>query len=193
VGGAATDLALNVHVEVEGAANAAGVVQAAKVEFENEPNAHVLAQVDAVDATAGTVKVLGVTVKVPAMTRFEDKSSVKVGNFSLADVHTGDWIDVRFSAASTGNVAQRLERRDPASAVQIAGSVDTATEPNLTILAVKVATTTATQLKGAQGATVTSAVFFTGLAGKPAAVTGSWDGTTLTATRASLGGDHSAD
>jgi hypothetical protein len=192
-GGVVGDLALNVHVEVAGSANAAGVIQATKVEFEHEPNAHVLAQVDAVDASAGTVKVLGITFTINAMTRFEDKSPAKVGNFSLADLHTQDWIDVRGATASSGIAATRLERRNPASAVQLSGAVDSATEPNLTVLGVKVATTATTQFKGTGGGTVTSTVFFTSLAGHAASVSGSWDGTTLAAAMAALGEDHSAD
>lgn len=190
-GGVAGDLALNVHVEVEGAANAAGVVQATRVEFEHEADTRLFAQVDAVDATAGTVKLLGVTIKVNGMTRFEDKSQARVGNFSLADVHTGDWLDLRGVAAASGVTASRIERRDPASSVTLAGKVDTATDPNFTILAVKVATTSNTQFRNGT-TTITSTVFFTGLVGKGVQATGAWDGTTLTASKAELGEDSAS-
>jgi hypothetical protein len=193
-GGSATDLALNVRVEVEGTVDAAGLLTAAKVRIERPADVRIVAQVDAVDATAGNVTMLGVKVSVTALTRFEDHSAAKVNTFSLADVHTGDWLEVRGGESPAGSnavVAARLERRDNGPAVLLAGVVKTATAPAFTILSVNVATTPTTQLFDAKGNTATATDFFTGLVGKTALGLGTWDGTTLTATKAMLGGgDH---
>lgn len=195
-GGAATDLALNVRVEVEGAVDSTGVLAATKVRIERASDTRIVAQADAVDATAGTVRVLGIQVSVTAMTRFEDHSADNVNTFSVADIHTGDWLEIRGTenpAGSNAVVAMRLERRSAQSNVLLTGVVKTAAQPALTILSVAVATTPTTQFGDASGATITADAFFTGITGKLATVLGSWDGTTLTASKASLGNGESED
>jgi hypothetical protein len=190
-GGTATDLALNVRVEAEGVVNSTAVLVATKVRIERSADTRIVAQADTVDATAGTVTVLGVQVRVTAMTRFEDHSSANVSTFSVADIHAGDWLEIRGSESPAGSnavVASRLERRNAQGHVLLAGVVKTTTQPALTILSVAVATTPTTQFIDASGAAVTAEAFFAGLAGKVAAVLGTWDGTTLTASRVSLGG-----
>ncbi len=202
-GGTTTDLGLNLRVEVEGAVDAAGVLAATKVEVERASSAMIVAQADAVDAVAGTVTALGLTISVNPMTRFEDHSSAKISTFSLADVHTGDWVVVRGAETPAGSnalLAARFERRDAQARVLLSGVVKAATAPALTILAVNVATTPATVFGGSSGGTdgsgssgnsggsVTAATFFSGLVGGTATIGGTWDGTTLTALSASLGG-----
>lgn len=191
-GGTAADLALNAHVEVEGTVDATGLLTATKVRIGHAASVRMLAQVDAVDATGGTVKLLGITVGVSAMTRFEDHSAANVENFSLADVHTGDWLEVRGQETPAGSnavLASRLERHDAAPAVVLGGAVKSATAPNFTILSVTVATTPTTLFRDASGNSTTDTTFFTGLTGQNAVAVGSWDGTTLTAAKAALGGD----
>src|SRR6185437_8541904 len=147
-GGVASDLALSVRVEVEGTTDSTGLLTATKVEIQPKPQVRVFAQVDAVDATAGTVTMLGMTISVNAMTRFEDHGSQKVDTFSLANVHTGDWLEVRGTEASAGSTsvtATRVDRRQPQSQVMLSGLVSSATAPNFMILATNVATTSATQ------------------------------------------------
>ena len=189
-GGVATDLALNVRVEVEGTADSAGVLAATKVRIERAANIRLVAQADAVDAAGGTVTVLGVKVSVTAMTHLEDRSASHVDTFGVTDIHTGDWLEIRGGESPAGSnavVASRLERRDAQSAVLLAGPVKSATQPALTILSVPVATTTATRFFDATGAASTVDAFFTGIVGKVAVIMGAWDGTTLTAATAALG------
>jgi hypothetical protein len=189
-GGTVADLALNVRVEAEGAVDATGVVAATKVRIERSADTRIVAQVDAADASVGTVTMLGVTVSVTAMTRFEDHSAANLSTFSLADVHTGDWLEIRGSESPAGSnavVAKRLERRNTQANVLLAGVVKTAAASALTILSVNVATTPATVFSDAKGSPTTADLFFNGLVGKVAAAIGSWDGTTLTAAQAALG------
>src|SRR4029077_3456702 len=89
-GGTAADLALNAHVEVEGSVESSGVTQAQKVHIQPAANVRLTAQVDAVDAGAGTVSMLGIQISVDDMTRFDDHGSQQSSGFSLADVHVGD-------------------------------------------------------------------------------------------------------
>ena len=192
-GGAAGDLALNVRVEVEGAIDSAGVLAATKVSLERSADSTVLAQADAVDPVAGTVTALGIQITVNAMTRFEDRSSQHVDTFSLANVHTGDWVEVRGSESPAGSnaiLAARFERRDAQSSARIGGVVKTAAPPALTILSVSIATTPSTHFNDASNSSTSAAAFFTGLVGRRATVVGSWNGTVFTAQDASLGHDE---
>ncbi|MFM2290146.1 MAG: hypothetical protein RL684_3289 [Pseudomonadota bacterium] len=190
-GGTAADLALDVRVEAEGSVDASGTLVAARLKMEREADTRLLAQVDAVDATAGTVTLLGVTVSVTAMTRFEDHGPMHVNTFSLADVHNGDWLEVRGMESPAGSnavVAERLERREAAGAVLLAGVVEAAAEPQFMLLAVPVDTLPTTVFTDSQGHSTDAATFFAGLVGQPVLVTGSWNGSSLTATAASLAG-----
>jgi hypothetical protein len=191
-GGASTDLALNVRVEVEGTVNASGVLEATKVRIHlmSASATRLLGQAEMVDTTTGTVTVLGITVGITGMTHFEDDGSESSSAFSLSDVHTGDWLDIRGSESPAGSnkvVATSVERVEAQSSVRLAGTVKTATQPNFTILSVNVSTTPTTQFRDASNAPTTAAAFFMNLVGQIAAVRGTWDGTTLTAQQASLG------
>jgi hypothetical protein len=193
-GGAAADLALDLAVEVEGTLNTAGVLVAKRVTFEKAADASLLAQVDAINAGAGTVTALGTTISVNALTRFEDHGSNHVNTFSLADVHTGDWIQVRGSetpVASGALLAARFERVESKSAVRLSGFVRVATAPMLTILSTSVATTGTTSFTDSGGHPSNASAFFGALPGKVVSVTGSWDGATLTANGASLASSDS--
>jgi hypothetical protein len=191
-GGVITDLALNVRVEAEGTVNASGVLEATKVRIHlmSASATRLLGQADKVDTTAGTVTVLGITVSVTAMTHFEDDGSESISTFSLSDVHTGDWLDIRGSESPAGSnkvVATSIKRAEAQSSVRLAGTVKTAMQPSFTILSVNVSTTPTTLFRDASHASATASAFFMNLVGQIAAVRGTWDGTTLTAQQASLG------
>ena len=190
-GGTAADLGLNVSVEVEGALDAAGVLAATRVRIEKSATATLVAQVDSVDAANGVVHALGATVTVDGLTRFEDHGPQKVNTFSLADLHSGDWIEVRGTENPAGTLlAARFERQEARSSVKLAGAVHTVAQPAMTILAATVATTNATTFTDATGHSTSASAFFAVLPGPIVSVTGSWDGTTLTASSASLAGDE---
>jgi hypothetical protein len=195
-GGAGSDLALNVHVEAEGTVDASGTLQATtiRIQLKSASATHLVGQADAVDTTAGTVTMLGVTVGVSGMTHFEDHGPQHVNTFSVADVHSGDWLDIRGSESAAGSsqvLATRFERIEQQPGVRLAGFVKSAAQPNFTILSVNVATTSTTQLKDRSGSMMSASSFFTNLVGQIGAVIGTWDGTILTAQQASLGeGDN---
>ena len=187
-GGAAGDLALNVSVEVEGTLDAAGTIAATKVEIRRPADARITGQVDSVDAANGKVVVLGIQITVDSMTRFEDHGSGKVDTFSLADVHTGDWLEVRGQAASasgTALAAARVDRVQAQSNVELMGVVASAAQPNFKILSRTVATTSATHFNHG----LTAATFFANPVGKTVSVKGSWNGTVLSADDVQIGDD----
>jgi hypothetical protein len=188
-GGAASNLALNVSVEVEGSVNSAGVLLATKVEIRQPADVRLLAQVDAIDVKNGTIGLLGIQVSVNYLTRFEDHGSQRLATFKLADIQVGDWLEVRGAASSSNSgsvAAMRIDRRQPQSAVQLMGPVDNVERPSFVILTTHVTTTNSTQFNNG----LTADRFFAGtLVGKIASVMGYWDGTTLTAVQVSLGDD----
>jgi len=69
-----SDLGLDLQVEVEGEFNADGVLIAEEVECESESEFEIEGRVEAVDAEAGTITVLGVTIFADQSTRFDDRS-----------------------------------------------------------------------------------------------------------------------
>lgn len=187
-GGTAGDLALNVMVEAEGPIDASGVMAATKIELRKQADTRVVGQVDSVDAISGTVVVMGIQVAVDAMTRFEDHTSQNINTFSVSDVHSGDWLEIRgrqTSAGANAIEALRIDRTDAQPAVSLTGTVASTAQPIFIILATSVATTNSTQFGNGLDATT----FFASVAGQMASVQGSWNGTTLTATQVSLGGD----
>jgi hypothetical protein len=191
VGGASTDLALNVRVEAEGKVNASGVLEAARVriQLKSASLVHIVGPADKVDPTAGTVTVLGITISLADMTHVEDDGSMHVSTFKLADVHTGDWLDIRGGESPAGSnhvVATRLRRVNALPGVLLAGIVKTATQPKFTILSVNIDATTATFADGWHGP-ISATTFFTNLVGQRAVVIGTWNGTILTAKLAALG------
>jgi hypothetical protein len=151
--GSALDLALNLKVEVEGTPNASGVLVARKVSIRRAGNIRVTSQVDSVDAAAGTLVVLGITIKVDAMTRLEDKSDEDDESFSLADIRVGDFVEVRGAEfpASSGQLLARSIVQGPVSAVAA---------PNLTIFGVTVQTGAGTEFEDRADNSISSDTFF---------------------------------
>jgi hypothetical protein len=188
-GGTASDLALNVNVEVEGSVNSNGVLLATKVEIRRAADVRLTAQVDAADAKNGTIELLGIQVSVTYLTRYEDHGSQRLATFKLADIQVGDWLEVRGTASSSSSgsiTATRIDRRQAQSSVQLMGPVDKAEQPDFTILTTHVTTTYSTQFNHG----LTAHTFFTeALVGKIASVTGTWDGSILTATQVNIGDD----
>jgi len=182
-GGALTDLALNVQVEVRGALNASGVLVADSISIDHVA---VMALAGAVSAvTATTLTVLGVTVTVDGNTRFEDKSSAQVQMFTLSSINVGDTVLVRGyeSPAGSGTVlAVRLERLPPSTTALVRGPFTATTAPQFKILGLVVDTSNATFSAEQTHHTETSAQFFAAAPGQIVAATGTFAGSVLMAT-----------
>jgi hypothetical protein len=162
-GGAAADLGLNVKVEVEGALNAAGTLVATKVDIRRSSAVRITAVVDRVDAAASSFVVLGITVKVDALTRIEDKSSRQTRPFRIADLAAGDYVEVRgveLPAGSGEVLATLLERDDLDTETELQGFVQAIASPSFTILGVTVGTNASTQFRDVSDAPLSSAQFF---------------------------------
>lgn len=188
-GGAASDLALNLRVEVEGTVDANGVLDAAKVHIAQPAEDRLVGQVESVAAGSATLVVLGIQITVDGMTRLEDHGPTKLETFSLADVRSGDWLEIRGGVSGAGSAsltATRVDRLQPQANVSLTGAVASVAQPNFTILTTTIATTPATQFANGLNATT----FFASTAGKIVSVRGSWDGATLTAQSVQVGDEE---
>jgi Domain of unknown function (DUF5666) len=186
--GTAANLALNVKVEVEGSLNSTNVLVADVVSFHRNGGVELQSTVTAMDATAGTLTVLGVPITVTSTTRFEDKSSANVEKFSLSNISVGDTVDVRGFESPAGSgklVASRLEREPASMEVEVDGSFAAGTSPQFTVFGITVNASSAT-LRGAGGATLTLADFLTQAVGHSVKVSGQLSGTIVTASEARI-------
>ncbi len=187
VGGAATDLALDVKVEAEGRVDASGVLVAVKVAFKRASSVRVTAPVEAVDVVAGTLRALGLTIAIDANTRKEDHESDDQF-FSLESLRVGDWVEVQGypdPSASGRVIATRLEREDPEDEVELRGRAEELQSPRFRILGTSIETTPATEFED-EDVRIDTATFFARAAGQVVEVDGQWNGTSLTARNAEI-------
>jgi len=186
--GTAADLALNVKVEVEGSLDSSNVLVADVVSFDRNGGVELQSTVTAVDATAGTLTVLGVQITVTSTTRFEDKSSAQVEMFSLSNISVGDTVDVHGFESPAGSgklVATRLDREPASTEVEVSAPFAAGTSPQFSVFGITVDGSSAT-LRDASGATLTLADFLTQAAGHSVEVSGQLSGMIVTASEARI-------
>jgi hypothetical protein len=165
--GAPGNLANNIRVEVEGQISG-GVLVAAKVKFEEKSNdVRITAQVTAKSATASTLTVFGapgVSVTTDLSTIFQDKSSLQLRIFGLADIQANDWLEIEAAKDSVNSVvATKVVRIDaPSNNVAILqGPADSRTAlPDIFILGVDGRTQATTSFQDASGGPLIQATFF---------------------------------
>ena len=166
-GGDATDLGLNIKVEVEGDVNSGGVLVATKVDIRRAKAVRTTANVDSVNAAGNSLVMLGITVSVDALTRLEDKSDADVRPLTLADINAGDYVEVRggeFPAGSGAILATILEREDADPDTILQGFVETISDPSFTILGVTIETGGGTVFRDVDDSIMSSTDFFNQLA-----------------------------
>jgi hypothetical protein len=166
-GGGPVDLALNVKVEVEGDLNSNNVLVADKVDIRRANDLRVTALVDE-DAVGDTIMLLGITVRVDALTRIEDKTDAEVPASDLLGVITAnDYVEARGGADPSGAadiLASLLEREDPPDVLgedtELRGFVDTLADPSLTVAGVTIDTNAQTVFRNIDDSVMTAADFF---------------------------------
>ncbi len=113
-------LAAGVSIELEGTANASGVIVAEEIEFLDDALVRVEGVVTDVDVTAGTVTALGVTFEVRASTELEDDEG-DVEPFTLANLMNGDYVEIRGFPSGSAVVAVELERESADTEAKLRG------------------------------------------------------------------------
>lgn len=162
-GGVASDLGINIKVEAEGDIDANGILVATKIDIRRAKAVRMVANADSVDAASSSLVVLGITIEVDALTRFEDKSDADVDPLTLADINAGDYLEIRgdeFPAGSGTILATIFEREDPDTETVLQGFVETIAEPGYTLLGVTVQTSGATVFRDANDNVISSTSFF---------------------------------
>jgi Domain of unknown function (DUF5666) len=165
-GGVAADLGLNIKVEVEGIIDANGLLVATKVDIRPSKAVRASAVVDSVDAPAGTVVVLGITVTTDALTRFEDKSSMDVDPLTIDAITAGNFVEIRGDEfpAGSGQIRATIFEREDVDDTELQGFVETITDPSFTILGVTIETNGTTVFRDENDAVISSTDFFARLA-----------------------------
>ena len=138
--GTVSGIAEGVQVEVEGALNNNGELLADKISFHEATETEAQATINAVDSTAGTLTLMGLTVKVNTSTLFKDNGSNPVRFFGLDDLVAGvDRVELSFYKDDvTGDlVAVKLKRED-GSSDQLNGTVESLGSGTITVAGVSV-------------------------------------------------------
>lgn len=185
-GGTAAGLALDVAVEVEGRFNSSGVIVATKVQFRRNADTEFAGQVESVDAAGNRLVVLGVTIRVNSLTRFEDHSATNLDRFSLANIAVGDYVEIDAYDDGSGLLATSVERDDSQGEVQLEGIAQNVAQPGFTIAGVAVTTDGNTEFRDNNGATIGAAAFFQAAPGRLVKARGSQLGNVVLASRAEL-------
>ena len=185
-GGVAANLALGANVEVEGGFDANARLIASRIEFRRESNVEISALVDSVNVTAGSLVVLGVTVRTNALTRFEDHSDADLPRFSLADLRAGDYVELSAYDDGGGLLASLLERDDADDRLEVEGPASAVAAPEFTIAGIRITTNDQTEFRNNDGGSISAASFFAAAAGRGVKVRGALVGNTVLADRAEL-------
>ena len=167
IGGTAADLGLNVKVEVEGEFDAAGVLVADKVDIRRTNNVGITATIDSVDAPNNSFVLLGVVVNTDLLTRFEDGSDADLRPLTIADLNTGDYMEIRGDEipAGSGELLASLAKRDDLdNKTEIRGFVSSITQPDFVILGVTISTNGSTVFRDVNGGVISDVEFFNQLA-----------------------------
>jgi len=172
--GTAADIAVGVRVEIEGRVLTDGSLQAHEIKFDDK-GARLSGIVEAVDAPAGTLQVLGVPVQVADRVRFEDLSG-------LGDLVAGaTFVKVEGRATAAGEVvAFEIARGNPSSDRELRGtaSAKDAAGGTLTLLGVPLTVGAGTEYEADDdhGSALTQSAFFDLIRLDATIVKATWDG-----------------
>jgi len=135
--GSSSGITVDKRVQVSGSLDSNGVLQADTIRFVVTAELEMEAKIDAVDAAAGTIEILGRTIHVDNFTIMIDSSTAGLQNFSVGDLVVNDRLVVNVITGGPAPYAGRVERIDPPadnSISSIQGAVTAAaTDPLLEI------------------------------------------------------------
>jgi len=161
--GTASDIRNGLKVEAEGTVSN-GVLVASVLVIKQQANVRVEAGLQAVDATVGTVTLLGQSIKVNADTDLRDGAANpgQPTEITLGALNPADRLEVKaYKDAAGALVATRVERTAADSLVVVKGPADVKVATTQLILAgFGVATGVNTRYRDASGALVDAATFY---------------------------------
>lgn len=172
--GTATDVANGVRVEAEGPV-VNGVLVATRLILKLETNVQVQAGLQAKDATANTVTLLGQAIGLTADTVLIDRSGTSSQQprvIALAALNTGDRLEVMASRSGGVLTAAWIERTDADPLVVVKGPADVKTPTTqLTLAGFNVATGASSRYRDADGTLIDATSFYNLVAVPPAVPT----------------------
>ena len=157
--GTAADLAVSRILEVEGSVGAGGTIVADRITFREDGGLQLSGAAQAVDPAAQTFELLGMTIKVNDLTRFDDRTS-NTERFSLADIHAGDFLDVRAYQSGGATIATYVTREPTQSELDLRGVLQAPALPQFTLLGQTILTDSTTRFRNASGNDIDQATFF---------------------------------
>ncbi|MCP5181885.1 MAG: hypothetical protein H6993_16475 [Pseudomonadales bacterium] len=158
-GGTAADLREDRILTAEGRIDANGRLAATHIILRQASNLEIEAPVEAVNAQAGTVTVLGIRFSITDTTALADESPAEIRRFSLADLATGDTVEIRGTAAGGQIVARELVRQEAEDEQEIRGAVTGIANPEFRIQAAVIRTDAQTEFE-ASDRSLSAAEFF---------------------------------
>lgn len=185
--GTAAGLANDVLVEVEGTADAAGVLVALKVKFKQVSEIRIVAQI--MNKDSPYLEILRLQVATNDVTHYEDMSAVELRDLSFADLTIGTWVDVRGYEDPVGSnrvTATRIVRVDTQEAVQLRGPFLNPEAQTFHILSVPVTTGETTRFVLEGGVRLTQSEFFTQAVDQFVEAWGTWSDPAIAAERVEI-------
>lgn len=174
--GDATNLVVGAKVEVHGRLGSGDAMTAIEVEFSNNA-ARIAGIVENVDAAAGVLEILGVTIRPVAGARQRDNRDA-VTPFDLFDVTAGDFVEARGVADETDLLAYELERdRNDDTRLRAAATDIDGTARTLRLLGVPIVTNAGTEYENVDDQPITATQFFQSLNDGQTLVDARWDDT----------------
>lgn len=158
--GSASDLALNVRVEVEGRVGPNDTIIADEVELKLESDVVIEALVEAVSPASGAFTMLGIDLTTNATTQLIDESDANLPGFTIADLAIGDYVKVKAIGGTDPVLASLVKRLNPENDLEITGPVTAINDPEFSIEGALVQTDGATSFEDAAGVSITAADFF---------------------------------
>jgi hypothetical protein len=182
VNGTADTLALDVKVKVDGTLDADGILVADRIVFCLPSLIEIEADLEAFDADAGTLTLLGLEIATDEFTLFRDHSAAGTTTFGLDDLGVGDRLEVRAYTNDTTIVASRVERDDADDSVTLKAPVDEINRPSITLLGITATSDQDTVFQNAAYKVIDADAFF-GLVeiGDIVKTEGTWDGAAISA------------
>lgn len=182
VNGTVDTLALDAKVKVDGTIDADGILVADRIVFCLPSLIEIEADVEALDASAETLTLLGLEIATDEFTLFRDHSATGTTTFGFADLAVGDRLEVRAYADNTTIVATRVERDDADDSVTLKAPVDEINRPSIALLGITATSDQDTVFQNAAYEVIDADAFF-GLVeiGDIVKTEGTWDGAAISA------------
>ena len=177
--GSAADLVVGARVEIEGVLLDDNTLRATEIKFDDN-DARLAGVVQAVDAGAGTLQVLGVTIALDDNVEFDELNG-------LGDLTAGaDFVEVEGRVGPNGRViAHEIELEDDITRDrELRGPVGDFDGPSgtLTLLGIDISVDGSTEFEADDDRPLTRSQFFSRLVANATIVEAKWDGDTFSAT-----------